>query len=123
MPKADVKKDLKHLYQPSAKEVSAVDVPEMSFLMIDGQGNPYTSQEYQEAMETLYAIAYQLKLTVKARHPDLDYVVPPLEGLWWRRHQSTHHGGQGWQRSEACGGDVPQPPSVNPTRGDSVASE
>ena len=83
MPKADVKKDLKHLYQPSAKEFSVVDVPEMSFLMIDGQGDPNTSQEYREAIEALYTVAYQLKFMVKGRDPELDYVVPPLEGLWW----------------------------------------
>jgi hypothetical protein len=83
MPKADVKKDLKHLYQPSAKEFSVVDVPEMSFLMIDGHGDPNTSQEYQEAVEALYTVAYQLKFMVKGRDPELDYVVPPLEGLWW----------------------------------------
>jgi hypothetical protein len=83
MPKADVKKELKHLYSPSAKEVSIVDVPEMGFLMIDGQGDPNTSREYQEAIETLYTVAYQLKFMIKKRDPGLDYVVPPLEGLWW----------------------------------------
>jgi hypothetical protein len=88
MPKFDVKKELKHLYQPSAKEVSLVDVPEMNFLMIDGQGDPNTSPEYQEAMEALYAVAYQLKFTVKGRDPELDFVVPPLEGLWWAEEMS-----------------------------------
>ncbi len=83
MPKADVKKELKHLYSPSAKEMSIVDVPEMKFLQIDGQGDPNTSREYQEAIETLYTVAYQLKFMVKKRDPELDYVVPPLEGLWW----------------------------------------
>ena len=83
MPKVDFKKQLKHLYQPSAKVVSVVDVPQMNFLMIDGQGDPNTSQEYQEAMTALYTISYQLKFTIKQRDPELDYVVPPLEGLWW----------------------------------------
>jgi hypothetical protein len=88
MPKFDVKKELKHLYRPSAKEVSVVDVPEMNFLMIDGQGDPNTSREYQEAMEALYAVAYQLKFSVKGRDPDQDFVVPPLEGLWWAEDMS-----------------------------------
>jgi hypothetical protein len=83
MAKTDVKKELKHLYQPSAKEVSVVDVPEMGFLKIDGQGDPNTSQEYQEAIEALYTVAYQIKFMVKGRDPQLDFVVPPLEGLWW----------------------------------------
>ncbi|HUW94759.1 MAG TPA: hypothetical protein VMW58_03160, partial [Anaerolineae bacterium] len=83
MPKVDFKKQLKHLYQPSAKVVSVVDVPQMNFLMIDGQGDPNTSQEYQEAIAALYTISYQLKFTIKQLDPELDYVVPPLEGLWW----------------------------------------
>ena len=88
MPKFDVKKELKHLYQPSAKEFSVVDVPEMNFLMIDGRGDPNTSREYQEAMEALYAVAYQLKFAVKGRDPRLDFVVAPLEGLWWAEDMS-----------------------------------
>jgi hypothetical protein len=83
MPKVDFKKQLKHLYQPSAKVFSVIDVPEMNFLMVDGQGDPNTALEYREAIETLYAVAYQVKFTVKGRDPELDYVVPPLEGLWW----------------------------------------
>ncbi|NIN66646.1 MAG: hypothetical protein GTO63_18555 [Anaerolineae bacterium] len=83
MPKIDLKKQLKHLYQPTAKEVAVVDVPEMNFLMIDGAGDPNTSQEYQEAIEALYAVAFTLKFMVKKQDPQVDYVVPPLEGLWW----------------------------------------
>jgi hypothetical protein len=99
MPKADVKKQLKHLYSPSAKEVSIVDVPEMGFLMIDGQGDPNTSREYQEAIETLYTVAYQLKFMVKKRDPELDYVVPPLEGLWWTEDMADFAAGNkdAWQ--------------------------
>jgi hypothetical protein len=88
MAKTDVKKELKHLYRPSAKEVSVVDVPEMGFLMIDGQGDPNTSQEYQEAIEALYTVAYQIKFMVKGRDPELDFVVPPLEGLWWSENMA-----------------------------------
>ncbi len=83
MPKIDLKKELKHLFQPSAKDVTIVDVPEMNFLMIDGAGDPNTSQEYQDAIEAIYAMAYTLKFMVKKRDAQLDYVVPPLEGLWW----------------------------------------
>lgn len=39
----DLKKELKHLYQPSAKEVVQIDVPTLRFLMIDGEGDPNTS--------------------------------------------------------------------------------
>ncbi len=44
--KVDLRRELKYLYAPSAKDVVAVDVPEMNFLMIDGIGDPNTSQEY-----------------------------------------------------------------------------
>jgi len=49
----DFKKQLKHLYQPLTKEVVVVDVPEMNFLMVDGKGDPNSSQEYAEALEVL----------------------------------------------------------------------
>jgi hypothetical protein len=83
MAKIDLKKELKHLYKPSAKEVVVVDVPPMSFLMIDGSGDPNTAQEYQDAVETLYAVAYALKFAVKKGEEAIDYAVMPLEGLWW----------------------------------------
>jgi hypothetical protein len=83
MKKIDFKKELKHLYRPSTKNVVEVDVPEMSFLMVDGRGDPNTSQEYQEAMEALYAVSYSLKFMVKNVIKAADYVVLPLEGLWW----------------------------------------
>jgi hypothetical protein len=86
--KIDFKKDLKHLYQPSAKKFEVVDVPPMNFLMIDGHGDPNTAQEYQDAVEALYAVAYKLKFMSK-REMGKDYVVPPLEGLWWAEDMET----------------------------------
>jgi len=82
MSKIDFKKELKHLYRPSAKEFAVVDVPPMNFLMIDGHGDPNTAQEYKDAVEALYGVAYKLKFMSK-REKELDYVVPPMEGLWW----------------------------------------
>ena len=84
MPKIDFKKELKHLYRPSAKQFEVVDIPEMNFLMVDGHGNPNTAQTYKEAIEALYAVAYKLKFFSK-KSLDRDYVVPPLEGLWWAK--------------------------------------
>ena len=83
MAKIDLRKELKHLYGPSTKEVSIVDILEMNFLMIDGSGDPNTSQEYQEAIEALYAVSYELKFMVKRGESGIDYGVMPLEGLWW----------------------------------------
>ena len=82
MTKTDFKKEWKHLYKPSSNKFEIVDVPPMNFLMIDGQGDPNTAQEYQEALEALYAVAYKIKFTSK-KELEKDYVVPPLEGLWW----------------------------------------
>jgi len=79
--KIDFKKTLKELYQPNSKEVVVVDVPEMQFLMIDGIGSPGDSQEYQDALASLYPVAFKTKFLSKAKGKD--YVVPPLEGLWW----------------------------------------
>ncbi len=82
MSKIDFKKELKHLYRPSAKAFTVVDVPPMQYLMADGHGDPNTAPAYQKAVEALYAVAYKLKFMSK-RQLGKDYVVPPLEGLWW----------------------------------------
>lgn len=79
--KIDFKKSMKEYYLPSSKEVVVVDVPEMQFLMIDGMGSPGDSQEYLDALGALYPIAFKTKFLSKAKGKD--YVVPPLEGLWW----------------------------------------
>ena len=83
MKKIDYKKELKHLYKPTSKDVEIVDVLDMNFLMIDGQGDPNISQEYRDAIETLYAVSYALKFTIKKGELEIDYGVMPLEGLWW----------------------------------------
>lgn len=79
--KVDFKKSMKEYYQPSPKEVVSVDVPEMQFLMIDGMGSPGDSKEYQDALAVLYPVAFKIKFLSKSKSKD--YVVPPLEGLWW----------------------------------------
>ena len=81
MEKIDLKKKLKNLYNPSAKEIAIVEVPKMNFLMIDGSGNPDTSQEYKDALEALFSLSYTLKFNVK-KTKAVDYSVMPLEGLW-----------------------------------------
>ncbi len=83
MEKLDFKKQLKHLYKPSPKEVVMVDVPAMKFLMIDGQGDPNNSKTYSDAVEALYSVSYPLKFAVKKGEMAIDYGVMPLEGLWW----------------------------------------
>ena len=82
MVKYDFKKEKKNLYYPSEKKVSIIDVPRMNFLMVDGIGDPNTSMEYQNAMEALFPISFKTKFLSKKEN-NQDYVVMPLEGLWW----------------------------------------
>jgi len=89
VPKIDLKKELKHLYQPSAKEVIQVEVPSFQFLMIDGAGDPNTSQRYAEAVEALFSVSYTAKFMVKKGAQKIDYAVMPLEGLWWSDDMSA----------------------------------
>ncbi len=87
MPAKDVRKEMKELYLPSTKGFATVDVPEMSFLMVDGEGDPNTSEEFQDAVGALYSLAYTLKFMLKKEGKAPDFVVPPLEGLWWTREE------------------------------------
>lgn len=84
----DLKKDLKHLYQPSAKNPEILKVPKLQFAMIDGAiekgREPGNSPGFQEATQALYSISYTLKFMLKKRRTDpIDYSVMALEGLWW----------------------------------------
>lgn len=64
MKKVDLKKDLKHLYHASPRQVVQVDVPAMRFLMVDGTGDPNTSEEYAQAVEALFSVSYAAKFKV-----------------------------------------------------------
>lgn len=89
MQKVDLKRELRHLYQPSAEEVIQVEVPTFQFLMIDGKGDPNTSQAYAEAVEALFSVSYTAKFMVKKAAQGIDYAVMPLEGLWWSDDMSA----------------------------------
>lgn len=91
MKKLDLKKQLKHLYNPSAKEVSVIKVPRFNFIMIDGTIPANTpvaeAPDYLGALETLYGLAYTIKFTCKLRKKDpVDFPVMPLEGQWWTKN-------------------------------------
>jgi hypothetical protein len=79
--KIDLLKSSKQLYAPSAKQPALVEVPEMTFLTLEGQGAP-DSPLYQEVVSALYQMSYALKFAVK-KQDGIDYGVMPLEGLWW----------------------------------------
>jgi len=79
--KVDFKKTYKQLYNPTEDGFQFIDVPDMNYLMLDGKGNPNTSENYQHAVKALYSLSYGIKFAIKAQ--DFDYIIPPLEGLWW----------------------------------------
>ena len=79
--KVDVKKSLDS-YQARRGQFRILDVPDLRYLMVDGHGDPNSSPDFAEAVEALYPVAYTLKFASK-RELGRDYVVPPLEGLWW----------------------------------------
>lgn len=80
--KLDFKKELKEFYRPPVGQFVNVVLPEMQFVMVDGAGDPNTVQAYQDALQSLYSVSYAMKFASK-NTLDRDYVVPPLEGLWW----------------------------------------
>ncbi len=88
MNKIDFKKDLGALYGPKKGSIAIVDVPELSFLKIDGKGAP-GSGTFGDAIEALYAVSYTLKFMVKKGPQQTDYGVMPLEGLWWADNMSS----------------------------------
>lgn len=78
--KIDFKRDL-DCYKAKRDTPQIVQVPDLQYLMLDGHGDPNTPA-FAEATATLYPVAYKLKFASKM-NLDRDYVVMPLEGLWW----------------------------------------
>jgi hypothetical protein len=75
-------------YQARRDQLRVVDVPPLQYLMIDGHGDPNTSPAYAEAIRALYPVAYKLKFASR-RELGRDYVVMPLEGLWWAENMEA----------------------------------
>lgn len=85
----DFKKDPTYKAKP---EPEVINVPEMSFVMVDGEGAPESSDkgstEFQEAMEVLFGIVYTIKFWSKKYQPPVGYdkfTMAPIEGLWWTK--------------------------------------
>ncbi len=83
----DYKKEYKEFYMPP-KHPGIARIPAMNFLAVRGKGDPNEEGgEYKKAMELLYGMAYTIKMSYKGAHQIegfFEYVVPPLEGLWWQ---------------------------------------
>lgn len=82
----DYKKEYKEFYLPKNKP-EMIEVPAMNFVAVRGKGNPNEEDgAYKKAMNLLYGIAFTIKMSYKGKHKIdgyFEYVVPPLEGLWW----------------------------------------
>lgn len=87
MEKVDFKKELPS-YKAKHHQLKVIEVPPLQYLMIDGHGDPNTSQAFKDAILALYPIAYKLKFASK-RDLGKDYAVMPLEGLWWADDMSA----------------------------------
>lgn len=85
--KTDLKKELES-YAARRGRFEVITVPKLSFLMIDGHGDPNTAAAYADAVSTLYPLAYGLKFLSK-NELGRDYVVMPLEALWWAKDMSS----------------------------------
>lgn len=87
MNKIDFKKELDY-YKAKPHEFRILKMPRLQYIMINGHGDPNTSRDFQDAIQALYPVAYKLKFASK-QELDRDYVVMPLEGLWWAKDMST----------------------------------
>ena len=89
----DFKKEFKRFYKPS-ENPEIIEIPKMNFIAVCGKGNPNEKEgEYKKAVEMLYGVAYTLKMSYKTQYKIegfFEYVVPPLEGLWWQ--ENVKHG-------------------------------
>ena len=89
MEKLDYKKEYKDVYLPKTKPM-VIEVPSMKFIIVEGSGNPNSENgEYQEAMGLLYGLSFTIKMSKLGAHKIdgyFEYVVPPLEGLWWQEN-------------------------------------
>ena len=73
----------RHAVSSAGPDPMLVDLPDLALLMIDGRGDPNTAPDYPAAVQALYAVAYTAKFAIKRAPGGIDYVVMPLEGLWW----------------------------------------
>ena len=92
MEKIDYKKEYKDLYLPKTKAM-LINVPNMKFIMVEGSGNPNDENgEYKKSLELLYGLSFAIKMSKMGKNKIdgyFEYVVPPLEGLWWQDSENS----------------------------------
>lgn len=97
----------------AAREPELVRVPDLTFLMIDGHGDPNTSASYGEAIQALFSLSYTLKFAIK-KDLGVNDKVGALEGLWWADDMTQFGTGRkdGWHWTAMIG----QPDQVTAER-------
>ena len=65
-----------------------VEVPDLRYLALEGHGDP-NSAAFGVAVRALYPVAYRVR-HLSRRQLDRDYVVPPLEALWWAEDMDVY---------------------------------
>lgn len=105
----DYRRKLAHLYG-ARREPEMIEVPLLSYLMIDGQGDPNISRAYADAVEALFSLAYTIKFALK-RASGTDLRVMPLEGQWWcdDMRRFSVHDKQAWSWTLM----ILQPPEIS----------
>lgn len=88
MEKLDLKRHHKALYNPPKGTFALVDVPPLTYVKLDGEGDPNSAEAYRTGVSWLYSVSYAMKFAVKAQL-GRDYVVGPLEALWWADDMSS----------------------------------
>jgi hypothetical protein len=111
--------DLTRLYRATSTP-TLIDVPTMTFLMLDGRGDPNTSADYAAAVQALYTLSYGVKFAIK-RTLGVQVKVAPLEGFWWAEDMSAflRADKSAWQWTAA----IRQPAELTPELLDDVAAE
>ena len=94
----DFKKEYREYYLPPQTPI-IVDLPPMNYVAVRGKGNPNEEDsEYKASIELLYGIAFTIKMSKMSKMGDhridgyFDFVVPPLEGLWWSETGEVDYG-------------------------------
>jgi len=111
--------DLTRLYRATST-LTLIDVPTMTFLMLDGRGAPNTGADYAAAVQALYTLSYGVKFAIK-RTLGVQVKVAPLEGFWWAEDMSAflRADKSAWQWTAA----IRQPTELTPELLDDVAAE
>lgn len=72
---------MKEMYQPTNKHFSAIEMPEMTYMAIDGEGDP-DCEAFSHAVKWLYSLVFFMRPVVKKKIGK-NFVEPPLECMFW----------------------------------------